>query len=559
MNFQAFFDSLNPEATLSAAQRRYIAIVFDGADPNPNDALDVKLFGALPIPAEARAVIATLKGARVGGTWLHSLHLLYRALTAELNTLAKGEVGYCIIVAPDLRLARQALSYVLGAVDHPSIAKNVVAQTSESVTVKRKDGRKVCIECLPASRGGSATRGRSIVGALLDDASFFRDAETGVVNDSEVFRSITARVIPGGCTSVVSTAWGQSGLLQDLIETNRERKITALSCVAPTLTMRDDPEIRQMVAREQIRDNLNAQREYFCEALPAGSGGLFPVDQLQAALRNIQPVSATDGTDRNHIQIGVDLGFVKDSSAFVAVKQDPKTGVCTVLDALELKPGKGRPLSTEQVLRELACFCERFGQTRVYLDGFVYEQAKEIARMCKLRLTLVAVPQSNSAREQRFGFVVDLFRAGRVVIPRSLSQLTEELARFQSTPKSGGGHSITIPRTGGSHGDLASAFILAISNQASNDLARRAMANGHVLIDALNNVANGGGGAYTPNFGGGGSSFEAPTLRHEQSLNERLAVPPHVEVTHYVHPAPDREAAAGGTPGWFEPPDQKFG
>ena len=65
-----------------------------------------------------------------------------------------------------------------GACEHPSLARMVAAETADSVTIERPDGRRVVIECLPATRGGSAVRGRSLVGAVLDESAFFLGTRT---------------------------------------------------------------------------------------------------------------------------------------------------------------------------------------------------------------------------------------------------------------------------------------------------------------------------------------------------------------------------------------------
>jgi hypothetical protein len=61
-------------------------------------------------------VLLLVKGARIGASYIvAALDSLYRALTANLSTLAPGEQATALVVAPDLRLARQVLRYALGA------------------------------------------------------------------------------------------------------------------------------------------------------------------------------------------------------------------------------------------------------------------------------------------------------------------------------------------------------------------------------------------------------------------------------------------------------------
>jgi hypothetical protein len=277
------------QVQLTRAQLVYCAVVFDRVDPCDLAAADrdigSELFGDVDrIPEAARHVACTLKGARVGGTWLHSLYLLFAALTADLSGLAPGEQGFAIIVAPDLRLARQALRYCSGAAKAtPSIAQFVVTDGVDSLQLRRpQDDRVVSIECLPATRGGSAVRGRTMVAALLDEASFFRD-DTSVVNAAEIFRAVVMRILPGGLLSMISTVWSETDLLWEKVTNNFGAPQSCVAAKCPTLTMRDDTRIRQIVAEEYERDQQNAAREFDLVPFAAGAGLFFAAATIDAA------------------------------------------------------------------------------------------------------------------------------------------------------------------------------------------------------------------------------------------------------------------------------------
>jgi hypothetical protein len=269
MRFVDFCGALGVE--LTPAQRVLCLVAFDRVEPCQLDDADREiareLFGPVDVvPAAARAVLAALCGARSGKSYiLAAIYLLWRALLADLSRLAPGEVAHALAVCPDLRLGRLIIRYAHGAASGCSwIAPLISADGADGFTITRPDGHAVMIECLPATRGGSALRGRSLVAAVLDECSFFRD-ESAVVNDSELFRAVAPRVIKGGLVVLCSTAWGGMGLLADEIERNFGHPVTALACKAPTLLMR--PEMADLIARERIRDPDNARREFDCESL----------------------------------------------------------------------------------------------------------------------------------------------------------------------------------------------------------------------------------------------------------------------------------------------------
>src|SRR5262249_41632876 len=142
------------------------------------------------------------------------------------------------------------------------------------------DGALVSIECLPATRGGSALRGRTLVSAVLDEAAFFR-SDDYQVNDQEIFRAVAPRVLPGGIGHVGSTPRTEGGPLHEEFSRNFADPKTAIAAHAPTLLM--NPAKRLEVERERERDPENARREFDAEFLPRGAGAFFdPVALKQA-------------------------------------------------------------------------------------------------------------------------------------------------------------------------------------------------------------------------------------------------------------------------------------
>ena len=164
---------------LTLGQQTYCAIVFDRREPGSLEGepreIARQLFGpdVDTVPPVVRRAVVTLKGLRTGGTLLHSVYLLYAALTSKIQNLGPGEVASCMIASPTLALSAQSYRYCLGVAENtPSIARLIEAQTSTrsggSLTIRRPDGIAVCIETAAKSEGGAATRGRTVVAALID-------------------------------------------------------------------------------------------------------------------------------------------------------------------------------------------------------------------------------------------------------------------------------------------------------------------------------------------------------------------------------------------------------
>ena len=254
--------------TLAPAQDVGFRVTFNGEEPSALVGADADLSRMLfddvqgDVPTLARDVVVIVKGARIGGSRFSALRALHLALTIDLSTLAPGEEAFVLFVAPDMRLARQTMRYALGAVQADrALAVMLDGEPSRDGFAIRRGRRRIQFVCLPATRGGSAVRARSIVCAVLSEAAFFRDADYAV-NDAEIFRAIAPRVLPGGQTILESTPWLESGLLFELHRDNFGAPLTALAMHAPTLLMRPAARTRAIVEAERKRSPENAEREF---------------------------------------------------------------------------------------------------------------------------------------------------------------------------------------------------------------------------------------------------------------------------------------------------------
>jgi hypothetical protein len=442
---------------LSPAQRVLVAIAFDGVEPSDLVGEDREyaraLFGDIEtIPPIVRAVVCVVAGARGGKTRIAATRLLHLALTVPLS-LAPGEWAFALFVAPDLRLARQGLRYARGAAATvPAIDRLVIEDGADGFTIERPDGARVRLECLPASRGGSAVRGRTLVAAVLDEACFFRDEDSGVVNDGEVFRAIVVRVVRAGQLLIISTPWLASGLTYELHDKNHGKPTTALAAHAPTLLLRGDEHTRSIVERERERDPDNARREYDAEFLDLGTSGFFDPAAID---RCVELVPEGERPPRE-VAAGADFAFVSDSSALAIVGSDGRT--FRVHELHELRPQRGAPLQPSNVVASFASVLVRFGLQRVTADAHYRESIAEHLRAHSL--SIAAAPEGQQGKATSYLALRELVNEARIVLPRH-ARLIAQLKAIVSKPTPGGGLSIMSPRRAGfGHGDLVSALVL---------------------------------------------------------------------------------------------------
>lgn len=437
-------------------QQAICRVAFDGGEVG-DDPLAQRAFGAIgAIPAQCRKVFAAVCGARAGKSYvLTSLPLLWKSLTVPLTTLAPGQQAAAMVVAPSIRLARETYRYALGAAQaHPELRKLLSNISQDAFLINRPDGI-VSFECAPATSGGAALRGRSLVAAAMDECAFFRD-EKYSVNDRDIFRAITPRLLEGGILVVPSTPWIKSGLLYDLWQENHTHPETSLVAHAPTELLR--PTMAALVRQERQRDPENAAREYDAEFMESGAGSFFEPVSIELATNKALQVGSLRPKQGCVVTVGADFAFRSDCSALVVVHQYGQKRI--VADIVELKPKKGEPLRPSEVVETFAKVAKEHKAEAVVADGHYRESIAEL--LSTYDLGFISAPQGAGGKALQYQCTRTLLRDGLVTIPddpRLISQLKE--VQYRAT--SGGGVSIASPRyKGGGHGDICSALVLAL-------------------------------------------------------------------------------------------------
>lgn len=454
MNFRSFCDYLGIK--LEPGQNELVRVAFDGEQPD--SLLGEFIFGSRePIPDRARAVLVAVCGARGGKSYvLGAIRLLQQALQTSLQTLAPGEQAMGLIVAPDMRLAKQALSYVKGALRmRDKLRALIVAETTDSVTLRRPEGGIVSIECLPATSGGSAVRGRSLVGALLDEAAFFRD-DSYKVNDVEIFKAIAPRMLPGAQLVIASTPWSKTGLLYELFRANYGKHSTAIAAHAPTLLLQDVKWTREIVDRERERDPDNARREFDAEFMDLDAIAFFDARAIERSIDTSLALPLKYDPDAC-TACGADFAFRVDSAALVAVARD--RALYRVANVLELRPTE-RELKPGPVVGVFAKIAQGYHVEGVVADSHYRESIAE--HLETHNLLLFSAPEGVTGKNRTYQRFRTILHDGLLKLPEH-TRLIRQLREVQSRPTAGGQISIQSPRwkTGG-HGDLVSALVLAV-------------------------------------------------------------------------------------------------
>lgn len=454
---------------LSPAQRVVGAVAFDGVQPRDlggdDRELAAQLFGpgVETVPEDARGVVNAVCGGRAGKSYvLVALRLVHGMLVRDLSPIAPGQRAAALVVAPNETLRQEVTNYALGIMRmRPDLEALVVlpkgTKPDAEVSwfgVRRPDFKRV-VKWIAgvATEGGYGGRGKSFTDAALDEAAFFRDS-SAKVNDRDIFTASSSRVLPGGQAIVASTPWARGGLLYDLHAENWENPTTALAIHAPTLLMNPSDWTRIIVERAYKRDPDTASREFGAEFLTGGTTTFFDPMLLQSANDNTvwTPDLLLPG---DVVRAGGDFGFRSDSSALVIVVL--RAGVLHVVSVLEVRPEHGKPLKPSVVVAQFAEELRRWGIAELMADQHYRESIVE--HLDTHNLAYVPAPHTPA---EAYITTRQRLRGETLKLP-PVPRLVQQLREVQGRPQPGGTMSIILPRwrTGG-HGDIVSAFVLAV-------------------------------------------------------------------------------------------------
>ncbi len=467
---------------LTTGQRVVAKVAFGNYDPIdlPPDEREMALemFGGVErVSKLARKYILLRLGRGSGKTTLCSAFAVYTCVTFDVSSAGPGSIPYVMVVAPDRPTAKLSIRMCREMIrDVPALERLIVSDQDQLLQLRRPDGRMVRIESFAATRGGSSMRGRDIMAFLMDEAEFFTsssetEGKDYAVNDTDIFRALTPRLMPGGKGMLISTPWPVETLMGTMFDADWSKCLVSVAIKAPTLTVRgDDPAIREMVEAELARDPENARRELFCELDGMSGGEFFDVNALTSSLEQSQTWPQPYNV-RWPVAIGCDLGFTRDSSAIAVVQFDGK--YYRLVHTEEMRPKPGKPLKPSEVIGKFAEIAKRYGATGVVADSHYREALRE--QLAESGLVIFDAPDGSSGKADVFQRTRSVLHEGYCRIPDVTigKRLIQQAKMVVSKPSPGGTVTIRVPRKiGMGHGDIVSAWVLAVHRLAHAELER---------------------------------------------------------------------------------------
>lgn len=235
-NFAAYVWSVSrPGGKLSLGQRVALRLI-DGLPPRTPAERDMvrtllRRDWAEDL-AERKRRVFVKSGRGSGKSLLGALFALHRAATGDPRSLAPGQWGYVPVVAPVREMTRPVMDLCGGFVAQVPALRGELSGAPKADALYFH-GSRTGLRSYAATKAGVNLRGKPTVAAVLDEVCFFRDADTGVVNDADVLTAAEARRVEGGQALLLSSPWTRAGLAYDVWEKGLGRCVDALVIDVP--------------------------------------------------------------------------------------------------------------------------------------------------------------------------------------------------------------------------------------------------------------------------------------------------------------------------------------
>jgi phage FluMu gp28-like protein len=204
--------------------------------------------------------------------------------------------------------------------------------------------------------------------------------------------------------------------------------------------------------RERVPDN--AKREYDAEFLDVAAGLYFDPQCVDAVVSDYQ--LEEEYNPRWAYAAGADFGFSHDSSALVVVCFDGES--YRVVSIIELKP-EGVALKPSKVVDVFAHVIKRYHLHHVVSDIHYREAIREL--LSKHNIDLISAPEGRAGKIESYARAKSMMYDQKTKVPNH-RRLVQQMKEIKQRPVSGGGLSIESPRKQSGHGDIVSAWVLAM-------------------------------------------------------------------------------------------------
>jgi hypothetical protein len=393
-------------------------------------------------PTQRVRELWAIAGRRSGKSKISAACALYLALFVKYP-LARTDRLMCLVIAGSVDQARTVFDYVRGFLDaSPALSGEVANVTQHEITLR--NGVVIAVH----ANSFRTVRGRTLVAAILDEVSFWRD-ETSALPDVEVYRAVLPSLATtNGMLIGISTPYRKLGLLHQKHRDHFGQDGDDVLVVQGATQVFNPTLSDATIAAQRGADPAGAVSEWDAEFRIDVSSWLD--DQLiDDAVEHGRPLELPPRGDA-HYKCAVDAsGGVGADSYTIAIAH--KVGEQLVVDVVRGTVGKFDPL---EVTKQYAALCREYRIGTVVGDAYGAEWVKGAWSKCS-----IAYMRSDLPKSQIYLECVPLFTRGLVRLPDH-PKLLRELRLLERRTHRSGKDTVDHPRNG--RDDHANAVALAL-------------------------------------------------------------------------------------------------
>jgi hypothetical protein len=375
-------------------------------------------------------------------------------MTDARSRLVPGETGHVPIISPTMAQSRLVFGYCAGFLERsPLLASQIEGVTADEI----KLCGNVVISCIPCSH--RTTRGRTMLGAVFDEAAYWRSEESATP-DREVYRSVLPALASGGGMLVsIGSPYRRTGLLH---QKHRDHYGVegddVLVVQGPSATF--NPRLAQEIIEAAERDDPESARSEWFAEFRSDLASLLDDTVIDGAIDFNRPLELpprygvtyfafTDASAGRHDQFSLCVGHVEKD--------------CFVADVIRAtKP----PFDPGSVAAEYAAVAKDYHCRKITGDAYAGEWTAQAFRDAGMLYETSALPKSGLYVES-----VPYWNRGAVRIPDHPA-LLRELRLLERRVHRSGRDSVDHPRNGSD--DLSNALCGAVYVAVKATRRRRA-------------------------------------------------------------------------------------
>lgn len=422
-------------------------------------------FGHVQPPERVPDTFAIFSGIRGYKSGAAAARCLQATQECDLSTTRTGD----IISIPCLSITKERAADVFqhlarNVQEKPALRKLLVGSIkAESLVLRHPSGRPIEVRVTAIAKYGSTLVGRWLAGLVLDEAPRMAGEDDGVRNLEQSLLAVAGRMLPGSTIWIVGSPHAPTGPAYEL-----DRKYFGAPADGIVVVRAPGPSLNpgywtpEFCAKME-RENPGAYRTNCQARFLDAAGAMFSLSAVEAASRK----GELEPDPRCTYTAAIDPAARGNSFALVIVGRsgdgaEPHEG--RVKDRVVLtrrwRPDGKVPLDLPDIFRQIAELVTPYGIKVVRSDQWAIDALRPIAQMHGLGIAEETITSTRKT---------EIYESFRLRLERGEVEILDDpilrgdLMRVRKVPTLAGLRIETATLADGSHGDMASACVLAFA------------------------------------------------------------------------------------------------